>query len=333
MKTKIIVAALVCLPLVGVAQNKMDSQGRRQGKWVKVDKNDRKVYEGTFKDGKETGTFTYYYGDGSVRMKNTFLVDGKYCQHEAYSKDGKLMATGFYSQKNRDSVWNIYSEKGHLIKSVSYKLGTKTGKSVLFSEKGDTIEIQYWNDDKKHGYWYRKLPNGYLVGNYADNQLNGKYEDYVNGKIATEGNYADGLKTGQWKHYKGNNLEVVEKWNYGTLIDRKVLLYSDKPQMISINDIAYFYPKGQTTIVITMQGETIVDKESSQDLFDKVGTEYFVTINKEKKLTAAYRCIKGFEKDEEGNEYISLSPKLSFNLYPDDDCRKLVQSIIRQGME
>ena len=76
MKTKIIVAALVCLPLVGVAQNKMDSQGRRQGKWVKVDKNDRKVYEGTFKDGKETGTFTYYYGDGSVRMKNTFLVDG-----------------------------------------------------------------------------------------------------------------------------------------------------------------------------------------------------------------------------------------------------------------
>ena len=99
MKTKIIMALLALVPLMGVAQNMMDSQGRRQGKWVKMDKNNRKIYEGTFKDGLEIGTFTYYYSDGTVRMKNTFLVDGKFCSHEAYDKNGKLMATGFYNQK------------------------------------------------------------------------------------------------------------------------------------------------------------------------------------------------------------------------------------------
>ena len=326
-------ALLALVPLMGVAQNMMDSQGRRQGKWVKMDKNNRKIYEGTFKDGLEIGTFTYYYSDGTVRMKNTFLVDGKFCSHEAYDKNGKLMATGFYNQKNRDSVWNIYNAEGKLLKSETYKMGTKTGKSVLFSSTGDTIEIQYWNDNKKHGYWYRKVLNGYLTGNYANNLLDGKYAEYRNNKVVSEGNYSQGLRDGQWKFYDGNNLEVVEKWSNGNLHDRKVLIYTEQPQMISTDEIAYFYPKGRNTIVITMDGTTMVDQENSHKLFEKVGEENFVILNNEKQLVAAYRCIVGFEKDEDGKEYVELSPKLSFNLYPDDNCRKLVESILRQGLE
>ena len=333
MKTKIIMALLALVPLMGMAQNMMDSQGRRQGKWVKMDKNNRQIYEGTFKDGLEIGTFTYYYADGTVRMKNTFLVDGKFCSHEAYDKNGKLMATGFYNQKNRDSVWNIYNAEGKLLKSETYKMGTKTGKSVLFSAKGDTIEIQYWNDNKKHGYWYRKVLDGYLTGNYANNLLDGKYAEYRNNKVVSEGNYSQGLRDGQWKFYDGNNLDVVEKWNNGNLHDRKVLIYTEQPQMISTDEIAYFYPKGRNTIVITMDGTTMVDQENSHKLFEKVGEENFVILNNEKQLVAAYRCIVGFEKDEDGKEYVELSPKLSFNLYPDDNCRKLVESILRQGLE
>lgn len=333
MKTKIIITLLALVPLMGTAQNIMDSQGRRQGKWVKMDKNNRKIYEGTFKDGLEIGTFTYYYSDGTVRMKNTFLVDGKFCSHEAYDKNGKLMATGFYNQKNRDSVWNIYNAEGKLLKSETYKMGTKTGKSILFSSTGDTIEIQYWNDNKKHGYWYRKVLNGYLTGNYANNLLEGKYAEYRNNKVVSEGNYSHGLRDGQWKFYDGNNLEVVEKWYNGNLHDRKVLIYTEQPQMISADEIAYFYPKGRNTIVIMMDGTTMVDQENSHKLFEKVGEENFVILNSEKQLVAAYRCIVGFEKDEDGKEYVELSPKLSFNLYPDDNCRKLVESILRQGLE
>jgi antitoxin component YwqK of YwqJK toxin-antitoxin module len=266
-------------------------------------------------------------------MKNTFLVDGKFCSHEAYDKNGKLMATGFYNQKNRDSVWNIFNAEGKLLKSETYKMGTKTGKSVLFSSTGDTIEIQYWNDNKKHGYWYRKVLDGYLTGNYANNLLDGKYAEYRNNKVVSEGNYSQGLRDGQWKFYDGNNLEVVEKWNNGNLHDRKVLIYTEQPQMISTDEIAYFYPKGRNTIVITMDGTTMVDQENSHKLFEKVGEENFVILNNEKQLVAAYRCIVGFEKDEDGKEYVELSPKLSFNLYPDDNCRKLVESILRQGLE
>ena len=63
-----------------MAQNQTDSQGRRQGHWTKTDKQGAKIYEGTFVDGLETGVFTYYYSDGSVRIRNTYTVPGKICQ-------------------------------------------------------------------------------------------------------------------------------------------------------------------------------------------------------------------------------------------------------------
>lgn len=173
MNRKKIVASLLFAILCGnfitlMAQNKMDAQGRRQGKWVKVDKNNRKIYEGNFVDGYEVGLFTYYYSDGTVRIKNNFWDKGKMCSHEAYDAKGNLMAKGFYNQKNKDSVWHLYNDKGILLKTISYKMGTKTGPSVLLDKTGDTLEVQTWNDDKKHGKWYRRLSNnGYITAEYA----------------------------------------------------------------------------------------------------------------------------------------------------------------------
>jgi antitoxin component YwqK of YwqJK toxin-antitoxin module len=340
MNRKKIVASLLFAILCGnfitlMAQNKMDAQGRRQGKWVKVDKNNRKIYEGNFVDGYEVGLFTYYYSDGTVRIKNNFWDKGKMCSHEAYDAKGNLMAKGFYNQKNKDSVWHLYNDKGILLKTISYKMGTKTGPSVLLDKTGDTLEVQTWNDDKKHGKWYRRLSNnGYITAEYADDVLNGKYAEYRNDKVVTEGSYDKGLRAGTWKYYRDSNLEIVEKWAVGNLRERVVLLYSENPQMISIDDIAYFFPKGpNNTIVITMSGDTIVDKENVQYLYERVGHDHFVTINKEKQFVAAYRCILGLGKDEEGNEYLDLEPKLSFNIYPDADCKKLVQSMMREGLE
>ena len=55
----LLAAALLFSSVVASAQNKIDNQGRRQGHWVRTDKDGSKIYEGNFVDGKETGTFTY----------------------------------------------------------------------------------------------------------------------------------------------------------------------------------------------------------------------------------------------------------------------------------
>ena len=69
--TIILIATLVLNSFNAAAQNQIDKQGRRQGHWVRTDKDGSKIFEGDFVDGLETGVFTYYYGNGTVRMRNT----------------------------------------------------------------------------------------------------------------------------------------------------------------------------------------------------------------------------------------------------------------------
>ena len=98
----LLTAALLLTSVSAIAQNKVDKQGRRQGHWIRIDKDGTKIYEGDFLDGKETGTFTYYYADGTVRMRNIYTVPGERCDHEAYDEKGHLLARGHYDRRNRD---------------------------------------------------------------------------------------------------------------------------------------------------------------------------------------------------------------------------------------
>ena len=87
MKIKIVLLALLCAATLCQAQNKIDNQGRRQGHWIKTDKDGSRIFEGTFVDGKETGEFKYFYPDGTLKIRNTFTIPGRYCRHEAYGRD------------------------------------------------------------------------------------------------------------------------------------------------------------------------------------------------------------------------------------------------------
>ena len=77
MKCKVLLLVLLLAGMACQAQNQIDKQGRRQGHWLKTDNQGAKVYEGTFVDGLETGTFTYFYPDGKVRIRNEYSVPGK----------------------------------------------------------------------------------------------------------------------------------------------------------------------------------------------------------------------------------------------------------------
>ena len=87
-RTALLVAMLL-LAFGCEAQNMIDREGRRQGHWIKTDKDGSKIYEGDFVDGHESGVFTYYYPGGTVRMRNSFSADGSRCSHEAYDEQGR----------------------------------------------------------------------------------------------------------------------------------------------------------------------------------------------------------------------------------------------------
>ena len=320
-----LLAGIVCQ-----AQNKIDNQGRRQGHWLKTDLKGAKVYEGTFVDGMETGTFTYYYPDGTVRITNVYTVPGKVCTHSVYDPAGHLLATGTFNQKNRDGLWQFYSKQGKLVKLTNYKMGVRHGLQVIFNSNGDTAEVTNWSDNRRHGRWWKRLgTKGYITATYVRGGIEGKLVEYDDeGQLVRQGNYINGERHGQYRYYEKGILVVDETWNNGTLRDRKVRLAIPEERYLSIYDINYMLPHGKNqTIVYLPDGTTLVDNEEPERLYAHVGDGRFTLANKEARIMVATDLIVGTTRDSEGREILSLEPAPDFIVFPDKDCLQMLHSL------
>lgn len=315
------------------AQNQIDKQGRRQGHWLKTDNQGAKVYEGTFVDGMETGTFTYYYPDGKVRIKNEYTVPGKICTHTVYDPAGNLLATGTFNQKNRDGLWKFYSKQGKLVKLTNYKMGVRHGQQVLFNSNGDTAEVSNWADNRRHGRWWKRLGDkGYITATYVRGGIEGQLVEYDDaGQLVCKGNYVNGERHGQYRYYEGGTLVVDETWNNGTMRDRKVRLAVPEERYVSIYDVNYMLPKGKSqTIVYLSDGTKLIDSEEPERLYAHVGDGRFTLANKEARIMVATDLIVGTTHDSEGREVLSLDPKLDVVVFPDKDCLQMLHSLKMQ---
>lgn len=332
MKYRIILLALVCLGLACQAQNRVDKQGRRQGHWIKTDKDGSKIFEGDFVDGMETGTFTYYYPDGTLKIRNTFTTPGKYCSHEAYDEKGHLLAKGFYSQHNRDGKWIFFNEEGKVVKEASYRMGVKEGVHVVYNAKGDTAEVTNWKDNHREGRWWKRIGDkGWITAHYGNGMLQGRLVEYdENGLLCREGWYQDGQKDGNYRYYENGNKTVEESWKKGVLGDRKILIHTPQEQWLSIFAISYFMPKGSMgSTLYTNNGKKYSCSDNIEDLNSRVGQEQFVTIDKRNRVTANVSAINGLKTSSDGRVILDLTPEPPFVIFPDDDCVKLIKSLKR----
>lgn len=334
MKIRSLIIALLCIGIVGpiMAQNKIDKQGRKQGHWVRADKDGAKIYEGTFKDNLEIDTFYYYYPDGTIRLRNIYTTPGRYCSHIAYDEKGRLVATGFYNQKNRDGEWRLYSESGNLVKIAHYRMGIHEGVQVIFTSKGDTAEVSNYTDNHRNGRWWKRIgEKGYITGTFVKGVLQGRLvECGEDGKLVREGNYVNGEKDGQYQYFEKGKLTIDESWKDGMLLDKKVLIMAPNEQFVSAFSIAYFYPKGaQKTIIYMKDGKVLTAQEDIETIYHRLGNEQFMTVDKKNRIAANQNCIIGFTVDSEGRQILQLDPKPSFSVFPDEDCKKLVESLKR----
>ncbi|MBQ5401918.1 MAG: hypothetical protein IIU16_03280 [Bacteroidales bacterium] len=330
-KTTLLLLTLAFLAMGAAAQNKTDKQGRRQGHWIRTDRGGAKIYEGDFVDGQETGTFTYYYTDGTVRIRNIYSEPGKRCTHEAYDEQGHLLARGEYNQRNRDGQWQFFAEDGRLVKEASYKMGVKDGQHVIYDRKGDTAEVTHWQDNRKHGRWWKRIGNtGYITANYVRGGVEGHLLEYDdNGQMVRDGEYKEGMRHGKNLLYENNELVAEEDWQHGVMTDRKILLNTAKEKLyISIHDIACMAPRGNSKTLVFMTDSTeVVANEESDIVYNRAGGELFSLANRKNRIMVANSRVQGIGKDGEGREILLLEPQPPFAIFPDEDCHKLVESL------
>lgn len=324
-----IAAAMLLTSVSAVAQNKTDKQGRRQGHWIRTDKDGSKIYEGDFVDGKETGTFTYYYADGSVRMRNTYTVPGRVCRHETFDEQGHRLTEGVYNQRNRDGVWKFYAADGRLVKEATYSMGIKNGVHTVFERNGDTAEVTNWHNGERHGRWWRHLEGkGYITANYVNGGIEGRLVEYDSeGLLAREGNYRNGLRHGTYDIYEKGQKVVTENWHDGVMGERRLRLLLPEERWVSVYDILCLAPQGKAKVVVYLtDGTKLVTRESADALYSRLGTDRFVSANRKSRIMVARDNVRGTVKDAEGRDILHLEPQIDLVIFPDEDGLKMVQS-------
>ena len=325
-----LVAAILLTSVGAMAQNKIDKQGRRQGHWVRTDKDGSKIFEGDFIDGLETGTFTYYYNDGTVRIRNTYSVPGRVCAHEAYDEQGHLLARGQYNQRNRDGRWEFFDASGRMVKEAGYKMGVKDGLHVIYTSKGDTAEVTHWSNNHRHGRWWKRIgAKGYITGTYVNGGLEGRLVEYDDeGTLVRDGNYLEGFKHGSYRYLDAQGVTIDETWNHGTMSDRRVRLITDNETLyVSIFDMACLAPQGKAKTVVFLKDATkIVCRETTEEVYDRIGSELFAFANRKGRVLVALSSVQRIAKDSEGRDILIMEPQPDFTIFPDEDGVKAVRS-------
>jgi antitoxin component YwqK of YwqJK toxin-antitoxin module len=195
---------VLCAALTGAwAQtNRVDSKGRKQGKWVKYhDKTQVIRYKGEFQDDIPINTFVYYHLSGIPKAEHSYRGKTNVCYAREYNEQGKRVAEGLYNHQKRDSVWTYYNDQGLVLQRETYVKGILNGESLLYYENGQVAERKSYLNDQLHGPWEQWFEDGLpkAKANYVNGLMEGEATYYgLLGKVAAKGKFEQGLKHGPW---------------------------------------------------------------------------------------------------------------------------------------
>lgn len=208
--------------------NQNDSQGRKQGFWVRKDSLGRKVYEGRFLNGKPVGEFRYYYPTGQLKTVSQLRDEGRIAKTVTLFPNGKKMASGRYLNEKKDSTWQFFREEdGLLVSEENYREGKRNGIAYTYYPGGKVSEMVTWVEGVRTGPWEQYYSDGKtrLKGAYTKDEKNGPfYTFYPSGSAMMAGAYASGRMDGLWIYYdEKGKIQKRESYSKGALLKREEL--------------------------------------------------------------------------------------------------------------
>ena len=205
------------------APNKTDAAGKKQGHWIKLDEDNKKIYEGNFVNNVPVGTFTYFYDTGTPWSISIFSKNGTVARAKMFDAGGKLTGEGKFINEKKDSVWKFYNQDGKLLSDEVYLNGLKNGVVKVYYTNGQVAEEKMWKNGVMEGLCKKYFESGQLKysGGYAKNKVEGKVTYYyASGKVDAEGMYVNDLKNGPWKYYKEDGTVIrTDTYQWGKMTD------------------------------------------------------------------------------------------------------------------
>ena len=191
--------------------NQYDKNGERHGIWTKnYDGTDQKRYEGTFKNGKEIGTFNYYKlksGKSVLSATKVFNEQDDIADVTFYTSSKKVVSQGKMNKKLFIGKWIYYHKNSDkvMMEENYNNQGLLEGLQTVYYENGNIAEQLNYKDGELHGEakWFTKAKQFIRTSLYLNGERNGQTTNYDGkGNKASEGPYKADKKTGVWKYYK-----------------------------------------------------------------------------------------------------------------------------------
>jgi antitoxin component YwqK of YwqJK toxin-antitoxin module len=229
-KRYLIIAGMIILPLVVMSQNLTDTNGMKQGPWVKKYPNGTVMYEGTFKNNQPVGLFRRFNNEGILISELTYSDRKNEAAAVFYYADGLKAAEGIYLERKKEGLWRFWSatRPSYLICEESYHGDLRHGLSQKFYPDSTLAEKVTWDSGNRTGEWIQYYPDGSisLRAEYLAGKLEGPFSYYhPNGNLQYEGRYKDDVRTGDWMVFNED----------GTL--KQIITYKDgKPDDPSMAD-------------------------------------------------------------------------------------------------
>ena len=199
----------------------------------------QKAEEGTYKDGKEDGLWTYWHENGQKHSEGNYKDGEKHGKWTRWNENGQKRYEGNYKDGKEDGLWSYYTEIGNGKYKVKYTDGTHnmalftdnlgtdyTGSPIVEGVplQDDTYLYQkndYKAYDKKEEYDFSHFPR--FFGTFKDGKEDGLWTEwYYDGQKAEEGTYKDGEEDGLWTYWHENGQKAEEEtYKDGELISEK----------------------------------------------------------------------------------------------------------------
>ncbi len=209
--------------------NRIDSQNRKQGKWISFFDNEQIKTECTYLDNKLHGYYKEYNKYGKLISEKRYLngveitreieeeIEVKADIKTSYWPNGKPKYSGAFLEEIPIGLHKEYNESGDLKLAIIYNdfgnkeaegllndKGKRDGNWTLFYDNGSILATGIYLNGNKHGNWQFLYKSGKLEqkGNFKNGKPNGKWLWYYpNGNLLREENYLDGKREGKFIEY------------------------------------------------------------------------------------------------------------------------------------
>ena len=217
----------------GIDYNVLDSNGKKQGNWIRVWPNGSVYYTGSFDADVPEGVFQHYYETGEPMSKIIHTEKGRKSIATHFRPDGSLQAEGLYLTTNELNVdrealrqkhgaWKYYDNTGQLRLVEGYELGILHGVTTTTASNGVVIESGNYANGNRDGVWKNFSEAGTLLSEIGYNK--GLFEgicrvNYATGMPRSIGMYKDGVEHGYWKTFlEDGKVETTRQFEAGELI-------------------------------------------------------------------------------------------------------------------